>query len=313
MKLSAPSSPAWLGKADHEDEDAMELEPRYLSVLKVTEQDVADDPCGSVPIRDLLRHACGDSLLRTCIVSMSLYAPFIKSDSHIEFSPAKAIIASIADAAARYAWSRLTDALHKTGSKITVDQLSCRTRECSDPPGAMPVLESYGLPRAKMLLGHDCYLQDLEHTCVDSGLCTSVYGYIVDTSSKPGTENLGIENVVVESFFDLDDDNDLDKRYEVAGNLDHFGVKDWTPQYRREMRSHMEASVGRHNEKIAVWLGKQVQERLSEGRGVEDLVPGEDFGQYFADVQPHLDKFLLGALEQTREFFMGQMNGRLGL
>ncbi|KAJ4328969.1 hypothetical protein N0V84_000540 [Fusarium piperis] len=307
MKLSSPSSPTWYGKANHQNSDSMEMEPGYLKMLKATEQDAPGDSCGSIPIGDLT--TCGDSLLRTCIRSMSLYAPLIKKGPEAESGPAKAIVASIADTAIHYAWSRIIDALNDRGIKMTVEQLSIRIHQCPDPVGPVPMLQSYGLPRARMLLGHDCYLQDIKHKCADSGLCTSIYGYIVDTTNKVGTQNFAIEDVTVESFFDLDDNNDSDKSYAAAGNLDHFQPKDWTLQYRREIRTHMENSVRGHNEKVAVWLGKQLQSRLSQGEGLEDLIPGEDFGQHFVDVDMDLDKFLMGAMDQTREFFAVQMGG----
>lgn len=329
MKLSAPSSPTWYGKVDHENSGAMEVEPGYLKMLKAMEQDSPNDPCGSIPIGDLMRQTCGDSLLRTCIVGMSLYAPLVKESPEAESSPAKAIVSFIASTATQYALTRIIDALNERGSKMTVEQLSLQIHESPDPTGPVPMRQSYGLPRAKVLLGHDCkylarprgdthsqitgYLQDIEHTCADSGLCTSVYGYIADTTNEPGAQNFAIENVAVESFFDLDDNNDLDKTYAAAGNIDHFQPKDWTLQYRREIRIHMETLIRGHNEKVAVWLGKQLQLRLNQGEGVEDLVPGEDFGQHFVDVDMDLDKFLMGAMDQTREFFTAQMGGRFSL
>ncbi|KAJ4184787.1 hypothetical protein NW767_013084 [Fusarium falciforme] len=313
MKLSAPSSPTWYGKADHQNSDSMEIEPGYLKTLKAMEQDSPSEPCGSIPIGDLMRQACCDSLLRTCIVSMSLYAPLVKNGPEAESGPAKAIVTSIADTATHYAWGRIIDALNQRGHKMTAEQLSRRIHERPDPTGPVPMLQSYGLPRARVLLGHDCYLQDIEHTCADSGLCTSVYGYIADTTDEPGAQNFAIENVTAESFFDLDDNNDLDKTYPAAGNIDHFQPKDWTLQYRREIRTHMETSIRGHNEKVGVWLGKQLQVRLSQGEGVEDLIPGEDFGQHFVDVDMDLDKFLMGAMDQTREFFTAQMGGRFSL
>ncbi|KAJ4180690.1 hypothetical protein NW755_011585 [Fusarium falciforme] len=272
MKLSAPSSPTWYGKADHQNSDSMEVEPGYLKTLKAMEQDSPSDPCGSIPIGARMRQTRGDSLLRTCIVSMSLYAPLIKNGPEAESGPAKAIVTSIADTATHYAWGRIINALNQRG-----------------------------------------YLQDMEHNCADSGLCTSVYGYIADTTNEPGAQNFAIENVTVESFFDLDDNNDLDKTYAAAGNIDHFQPKDWTLQYRREIRTHMETSIRGHNEKVAVWLGKQLQIRLSQGEGVDDLAPGEDFGQHFVDVDMDIDKFLMGAMDQTREFFTAQMGGRFSL
>lgn len=75
----------------------------------------------------------------------------------------------------------------------------------------------------------------------------------------------------------------------------------------------MENSIRGHNEKVAVWLGKQLQLRLSQGEGVEDLILGEDFGQHFVDVDMDLDKFLTGAMDQTREFFTAQMGGTFSL
>ncbi|EEU37395.1 uncharacterized protein NECHADRAFT_86367 [Fusarium vanettenii 77-13-4] len=313
MKLSAPSSPTWYGKTDHENSNSLDVEPGYLKKLEAMEQDAPSDPYGSIPIGDLMRQTCGDSLLRTCIVSMSLYTPLIKNGSEAESGPAKAIVASIADTAAHYAWGRIVDALNKRGNKMTVEQLSRRIHECPDPTGPVPVLQSYGLPRARVLLGHDCYLQDIEHACADSGLCTSVYGYIADTTSEPGPQTFTIENITVESYFDLDDNNDLDKTYAAAGNIEHFKLKDWTLQYRREIRTRMEILIRGHNEKIAAWLGKKLQLRLKQGEGVEDLVPGEDFGQYFIDVDMDLDKFLMGAMDQTREFFTAHMGSGFSL
>ncbi|RSL42319.1 hypothetical protein CEP54_015523 [Fusarium duplospermum] len=277
------------------------------------EQDATSDPCGSIPIGDLMRQTCSDSLLRTCIVSMSLYTPLIENSPEAESGAAKAIVASIAKGATDYAWARIVDVLKARGSKITVEQLSRRIEQCPDPTGPMPMLQSYGLPRAKVLLGHDCYLRDIEHTCADSCLCTSVYAHIVDTTNKPGPQNFAIENLRVESFFDRDDDYVLNKSYAVAGNIDHFKPKDWTPQYRRMIRTHMKTLVRGHNEKIGVWLGKKVQLRLGQGEGVEDLVPGEDFGQYFVDVDMDLDKFLMGAMDQTREFYAAHMGGTFDL
>ncbi|KAL2674207.1 hypothetical protein Neosp_012657 [[Neocosmospora] mangrovei] len=313
MKLSAPSSPTWYGKPDHENSNSLDVEPGYLKKLKAMEQDAPSDPCGSIPIGDLIQQACGDSLLRTCIVSMSLYAPLIKNNPEAESGSAKAIVASIADGAAHYAWGRIIDALDKRGYKMTLEQLSRRIHKSPDPTGPVPMLQSYGLPRARVLLGHDCYLQDIEHVCADSGLCTSVYGYIADTTNEPGPQTFTIENITVESYFDLDDNTDLDKTYAAAGNIDHFKLKDWTLQYRREIRTHIEILIRRHNEKIAAWLGKKLQLRLKQGEGVEDLVPGEDFGQYFIDVDMDLDKFLMGAMDQTREFFTAHMGGRFDL
>ncbi|RTE82420.1 hypothetical protein BHE90_003076 [Fusarium euwallaceae] len=313
MKLSAPSSPTWYGKADHKDSNFVDVEPRYLRTFKAMEQDPTSDPCGSIPIGDLMRQTCGDSLLRTCVVSMSLYTPIIKNSPKAESGPAKAIVASIAKGATFHAWSHIVDALKARGSKITFKQLSRRINECTDPTGPMPMLQSYGLPRAKVLLGHDCYLQDIEHTCADSGLCTSVCAYIVDTTDKPGPKNFAIENVTVESYFDRDDNYDLLNTYAAAGNINHFQPKDWTLQYRRKIRIHMETRVRRHNEKIGVWLGKKVQLRLGQGEGLEDLVPGEDFGQYFVDVDMDLDKFLMGAMDQTREFCATRMGGVFSL
>ncbi|UPK95578.1 hypothetical protein LCI18_006513 [Fusarium solani-melongenae] len=313
MKLSTPSSPTWYGKADHQNSVSMDVEPGYLKMLKAMEQDPPSDPCGSIPIGDLMRQACGDSLLRACIVSMSLYAPLVKNGPEAESDPAKAIVIFIASTATEYAWGRIVNALDKRGYEMTVEQLSRRIHECPDPTGPVPMLQSYGLPHARVLLGHDCYLQNIEHTCADSGLCTFVYGYIADTTNEPGAQNFAIENVTVESFFDLDDNNDLDKTYRAAGNIDHFQPKDWTLQYRREIRTHMETSIRGHNEKVAVWLGKQLQIRLSQGEGVEDLAPGEDFGQHFVDIDMDLDKFLMGAMDQTREFFTAQMGGRFSL
>lgn len=156
MKLSAPSSPTWYGKPDHQNSDTMEVEPGYLKTLKAMEQDSPSDPSGSILIGDLMRHACGGSLLRTCIVSMSLYAPLVKNSPGAESGPAKAIVASIADTATQYAWGRIVDAFDKRGYKMTVDQLSLRIHECPDPTGPLPMLKSYGLPRARVLLGHDC-------------------------------------------------------------------------------------------------------------------------------------------------------------
>ena len=156
MKLSAPTSPTWYGKADHQNSDSMEVEPGYLKALKAMEQDPLSDPCGSIPIGDLMRQACGDSLLRTCIVSMSLYAPLVKNGPEAESGPAKAIVTFVANTATEYAWGRIVDALDKRGYKMTVEQLSRRIHECPDPIGPVPMLQSYGLPRARVLLGHDC-------------------------------------------------------------------------------------------------------------------------------------------------------------
>lgn len=75
----------------------------------------------------------------------------------------------------------------------------------------------------------------------------------------------------------------------------------------------METLIRGHNEKVGVWLGKQLQSRLSQGEDVEDLIPGEDFGQYFVDVDMDLDKFLMGAMDQTREFFTAQMGNGFSL
>lgn len=132
----------------------MEVEPRYLKMFKAAEQDAPSGSCGSIPIRDL--KTCGDSLLRTCILSMSLYAPLIGKGSEIESGLAKSIIASIASTATHYAWGRIVNALSQTASKVTVEQLSRRINECPDPAGPVPMLQSYGLPRARVLLGHDC-------------------------------------------------------------------------------------------------------------------------------------------------------------
>jgi len=156
MKLSTPSSPIWYGKPDHENSNSLDVEPGYLKKLEAMEQDAPSVPYGSIPIGDLMRQTCGDSLLRTCIVNMSLYTPLIKNGSEAESGPAKAIVASIADTAAHYAWGRIIDALNKRGNKMTVEQLSRRIHECPDPTGPVPMLQSYGLPRARVLLGHDC-------------------------------------------------------------------------------------------------------------------------------------------------------------
>lgn len=87
---------------------------------------------------------------------MSLYAPLIKNSPEAESGSAKAIVASIADNAAHYAWGRIIDALDKRGYKMTLEKLSRRIHECPDPTGPVPMLQSYGLPRARVLLGHDC-------------------------------------------------------------------------------------------------------------------------------------------------------------